>query len=351
MDAASEVAMSNDPKNRPQNSRRDFLRGAVGAAALAETVLAQRPSPNGLPTRRLGRTNEQVSILGIGGGHIGRVAIEDQAAAVRLVHAAIDNGVTFMDNAWAYQDGAAEQALGEALQGGKRQKVFLMTKCTGRDTKFARQCLEDSLRRLKTDHLDLWQFHEVNYDNDPDWIFQKGGLEVALQAKKEGKVRHIGFTGHKDPIIHRKMLNMGDVWETSQMPINVMDYYYRSFQHEIVPLCLSRDVGVIGMKSLGGGAPLGKIVQDTNLTAEECVRFALSQPVSVLVRGWMKVEQIEADARIARDFKPLSFDEQRLILTKAKDEAGDGRHEQFKTTQRFENPIYRKMHGVLLEGS
>jgi predicted aldo/keto reductase-like oxidoreductase len=342
--------MSEDLKTRPQNSRRDFLRGALGVAALAEAALAQRRGSGGLPTRRLGRTNEQVTILGIGGGHIGRVALEDKAAAVRLVHAAIDNGIGFMDNAWAYQDGAAEEAMGEALQGGKRQKVFLMTKCTGRDSKFARQCLEDSLRRLKTDHLDLWQFHEVNYDNDPDWIFQKGGLEVALQAKKEGKVRHIGFTGHKDPIIHHKMLNMGDVWETAQMQINVMDFYYRSFQHEIVPLCLSRDIGVIGMKSLGGGAPLGKIAQDTKVTAEECVRFALSLPISVLVRGFMKVEQIEADAKIASNFKPLSGEEQRMILSKAKDEAGDGRHEQFKTTQRFENPIYRKMHGVLLEG-
>jgi predicted aldo/keto reductase-like oxidoreductase len=339
------------PAARPENTRRDFLRAAVGAAALVEAAMAQSSSSNGLPTRRLGRTNEQVSILGIGGGHIGRVALVDKSAAVRLVHAAIDNGVTFMDNAWAYQDGASEEALGQALQGGKRQKVFLMTKCTGRDTKFAQQCLEDSLRRLKTDHLDLWQFHEVNHDNDPDWIYQKGGLEVALKAKEQGKVRHIGFTGHKDPRIHHKMLNMGDQWETSQMPINVMDFYYRSFQHEIVPLCLARDIGIIGMKSLGGGAPVGKIVKDTNITPEECVRFALSLPISVLVRGWMKVEQIEADARIARDFKPLSGEQQRMILTKAKDEAGDGRHEQFKSTQMFENPIYRKMHGVMLEGS
>ncbi len=337
--------------NRPENTRRDLFRTLLGAGALAGTALAQRPSANGLPTRRLGRTGERVSILGIGGGHIGRVALGDKAAAIRLMHGAIDNGVTFFDNAWAYQDGASEEAMGDALQGGKRDKVFLMTKCSGRDTKFATQCLEDSLRRLKTDRLDLWQFHEVNHDNDPDWIFQKGGLEVALKAQKEGKVRHIGFTGHKDPRIHHKMLNMGDVWETAQMPINIMDFYYRSFQHEIVPLCLARDVGVIGMKSLGGGAPLGKIVQDTNITAEECVRYALSQPISVLIRGWMKVEQMEADVKIARDFQPLSGEEKQIILSKAKDEAGDGRHEQFKSTQRFENPIYRKMHGTLLEGT
>jgi aryl-alcohol dehydrogenase-like predicted oxidoreductase len=181
--------------NRSENTRRDLFRVMLGASALAGVALAQRPSANGLPTRRLGRTGERVSILGIGGGHIGRVALQDKPASIRLMHAAIDHGVTFFDNAWAYQDGAAEEAMGEALQGGKRDKVFLMTKCTGRDTKFAKQCLEDSLRRLKTDRIDLCQFHEVNHDNDPDWIFKKGGLEVALQAKKEGEVRHIGFTG------------------------------------------------------------------------------------------------------------------------------------------------------------
>jgi predicted aldo/keto reductase-like oxidoreductase len=336
--------------DRSSNTRRGFLRAAMGLTAAAQMSLAQQESPLGLPTRRLGRTNERVSILGIGGGHIGRVAVNDRRAAVRLVHGAIDNGVTFMDSAWAYQDGLSEQTLGEALQGARREKVFLMTKCTGRDAEFARRCLEDSLRRLKTDRIDLWQFHEVNHDNDPDWILEKGGLEVALQAKREGKIRHVGFTGHKDPRIHQKMLRMSDAWETSQMPANVMDYFYRSFQHEVMPLCLAKDVGVIGMKSLGGGAPLGKIVQDTDLSAEECVRFALGLPVSVLVRGWMTVEQIEADARIARDFKPLSGDEQATLLSRAKDEAGDGRHEQFKSTQRFDNPIYQKMHGTLIQG-
>jgi hypothetical protein len=161
--------------NHTENTRRDLFRVMLGASALAGAGLAQRPSANGLPTRRLGRTGERVSILGIGGGHIGRVAIQDKPASIRLMHAAIDHGVTFFDNAWAYQDGAAEEAMGEALQGGKRDKIFLMTKCAGRDTKFAKQCLEDSLRRLKTDRIDLWQFHEVNHDNDPDWIFKKGG--------------------------------------------------------------------------------------------------------------------------------------------------------------------------------
>jgi len=338
------------PDQRPAATRRNFIQTALGAAALAQRALAQRSSPNGVPTRRLGRTDEQVAIVGVGGGHIGRIAGDDKPAAIRLMHAAIDNGANFFDNAWAYSDGVAEEAMGDALQGGKRDKVFLMTKNSGRDTKFSKQCLEDSLRRLKTDRIDLWQFHENNHDNDPDWIFEKGGIEVALQAQKEGKVRYIGFTGHKDPRIHNKMISKPYDWATAQMPINPMDYFYRSFQHETLPKCLAKDIGVIGMKSMGGGAPVGKIVSDTSLTAEECLRFALSLPISTLVRGWLTVEQMEADVAVAREFAPLTMEAQRVILAKAREDAGDGRHEQFKSTQRYENPIYRKMHGTMLEG-
>ena len=221
-----------------QNNRRQFLRAAAGMAALAQQAMAQQARPGGVPTRRLGRTNEQVSILALGGAHFGRAAVDDKAAAFRMLHAAIDAGVTFMDNAWMYGDGAAEEFMGEALQqGGRRGKVFLMTKNSGRDAAFSKQCLEDSLRRLRTDHVDLWQFHETNYDNDPDWVFDKGGLKYALQAQQEGKVRYIGFTGHKDPRIHNKMLEKPYDWATAQMPINVMDRFYRSFQSDTAPLC------------------------------------------------------------------------------------------------------------------
>jgi predicted aldo/keto reductase-like oxidoreductase len=240
--------------------------------------------------------------------------------------------------------------MGKGLKGGKRQKVFLMTKNSGRDSEFAKKCLEDSLRRLQTDHLDLWQFHETNYDNDPDWVMEKGGLKFALRAQKEGKVRYIGFTGHKDPRIHNKMLNKAYDWATAQMPINVMDAHYRSFQKETVPLCLAKDVGVIGMKTLGGGPRVAKIPSGTQITAEQCVRYALSQPVSVIVRGWLTMEQIEADLKIATDFKPLSDREKAEIEAMSKPDAGDGRHELFKSTRVFDGPVYRKMHELPVEG-
>ena len=332
------------------DSRRSFLKNAAGVAALAQTAMAQTNRTGGIPTRRLGRTDQQVSILCLGGAHIGRAGSESETEAIRIMHRAIDGGVNFFDNAWVYSDGYAEEVMGKGLKGAWRDKVFLMTKNSGRDEKFSMQCLEDSLRRLQTDYLDLWQFHETNYDNDPDWVFEKGGLKYALQAQRQGKVRFIGFTGHKDPRIHNKMLNKGYDWATTQMPINVMDYFYRSFQRETVPLALSKDVGVIGMKTLGGGPRVAKIPSETKVTAEQCVRYALSQPVSTIVRGWLTMEQLEADLAIAEDFQPLSDAAKARILALARPEAGDGRHELFKSTRVFDGPVYRKMHGLPLEG-
>lgn len=326
-------------------SRRSFLQTAAGGAALTALSpqgLSQR-SGAGVPTRRLGRTDQQVSILCLGGGHIAAVGRRDEAVAIQMMHRAIDEGVTFFDTAWAYGRGYSEELMGKALKGGLRDKVFLMTKCSGRDTDFAKQCLEDSLRRLQVDHIDLWQFHEINWDNDPDWVLERGGLRVALEAQKEGKVRFIGFTGHKDPRIHLKMLGKGYDWATSQMPINVMDYFYRSFQKQVVPVCLNMDVGVIGMKSLGGGP--GIILENTELTPAQCLRFALNVPVSSVVRGWTSMDQMMTDIQTARDFKPLSPVERDEILRLAEPHAGDGRYELFKSTQRFDDPMYRKMHG------
>ena len=328
-------------------TRRTFFQGMFGGAAtaaLAQQAIAQQDGPNGLPTRRLGRTDEQVSILCLGGWHIG--AVEDKNEAIRIMHAAIDEGMTFFDNAWDYHDGGSEEIMGRALaEGGKRDKVFLMTKNTGRDAQFAGQCLEDSLRRLRTDHIDLWQFHEMNYDNDPDWVFEKGGLKTAIEAQKAGKVRYIGFTGHKDPSIHVKMLNKPYEWDTAQMPINVMDAHYRSFQKEAVPVCLARDVGVVGMKSLGGGAPKGEIPSKTDVTHEECRRYALSLPVSTLVVGILSVDELMAEIRIGRGFKPMSDETKAVLLSRVVDVAGDGRHELFKSTQRFDGPNHRRQHG------
>ena len=328
-------------------TRRSFFQGMFGSAAavaMAQQALAQQDSPNGLPTRRLGRTNEQVSILCLGGWHIG--AVENKDEAVRIMHAAIDEGMTFFDNAWDYHDGGSEEIMGRAMSyPGKRDKVFLMTKNCERDYEGSMSNLDDSLRRMKTDRIDLWQFHEMVYDSDPDWVFDKGGLKAALEAQKAGKVRYIGFTGHKDPSIHIKMLNKPYDWDTAQMPVNVLDAHYRSFQKEAVPICLARDVGVVGMKSLGGGSPKGEIPSKTSATYEECRRYALSLPVSTLVVGIRSMDELMADIKIARDFKPMTDDKKAVLLAKVADVAGDGRYERFKSTQNFDGPHHRRQHG------
>ncbi len=335
------------PTDTPSDdSRRTFFRSLLGSAAvaaMAQQAIAQTDSPNGLPTRRLGRTNEQVSILALGGWHIGSVEPKDEA--VRIMHAAIDEGLTFFDSAWDYQMGGSEEIIGRALaQEGKRDKVFLMTKNCERDYAGSMRCLDDSLRRLRTDRIDLWQFHEMVYDNDPDWVFEKGGLKAALEAQKAGKVRHIGFTGHKDPRIHRKMLAKPYDWATAQMPINVMDWHFRSFQREVVPVCLNQDVGVLGMKSLGGGGTAGRIPTETEITHEQCRRYSLSLPISSLVAGIISMEELKAEVAIARNFKPMSDAEKEELLAIAKPHAGDGRHELFKSTQNYDGPHHRAQH-------
>ncbi len=332
-----------------RESRRNFVTRALSVAALADRVIAQTSSAaaTGMPMRVLGRTGVRVSIVGIGGWHIG--AVPDKKEAVRIMHAAIDEGINFFDNAWDYQDGGAETVMGEALAGGKRNKVFLMTKNCERDYKGSMKNLEDSLRRLKTDRLDLWQFHEMVYDNDPDWVFEKGGLKAALEAQKAGKVRFIGFTGHKDPRIHLKMLAKPHNWDTAQMPINVLDYSYRSFQNEVVPVCLKKNVGIIGMKGLAGGYPQGRLLSHVKLTAEECYRYCLSLPVAVQVMGINSMEQLKADIALARNFQPLTTQAKQQLLAKVKDVAGDGRHELFKSTKNFDGPHHRRQHDFAVD--
>ncbi len=330
-------------------SRRDFMAGTAGVlsiTALAEQVIAQTSpaSATGLPTRVLGRTGQRVSILCLGGWHIG--SVKDEAESIRIMHAAMDEGMTFFDNSWDYHDGHSETLMGKALkQDGRRKKVFLMTKNCERDYAGSKKCLEDSLRRMQTDYLDLWQFHEMVYDNDPDWVFEKGGLKAALEARKEGKVRYIGFTGHKDPVIHLKMLGKPHDWDTAQMPINALDAFYRSFQKQVVPVCLSKDVGVIGMKGLAGGYPEGRMVSHMKMTAAECYRYCLSQPVATQVVGITSMAQLKADIALGRNFKPMTAAESEALLARVKDEAGDGRHELFKSAKDFDGPHHRRQHG------
>jgi predicted aldo/keto reductase-like oxidoreductase len=303
--------------------------------------MLSQPSPTGVPTRALGKTGVQVSILGLGGHHQARP--KEESDSIRLVHAAIDNGITFLDNAWDYHDGRAEEVMGKALaMDGYRKKAFLMTKVCDRDYAGAMKHLEDSLRRLRTDVIDLWQFHECNYYNDPEMIQEKGGLRAALEAKKQGKVRFIGFTGHKHPRIHRKMLALNFPWDACQMPNNVMDYRFESFRHEVMPECAKRGVGVIGMKGCGGD---GNMLKDGVVTVEECYRYFLSQPISTQVVGLANMDDLNRALAIVRGFKPMSAPELQTLTSSVKDVAGDGRYEHFKTTQRYDAMHHRKQHG------
>ena len=330
-------------------SRRKFMQTALTTAtalSLADQILAQTQTTNGrgIPTRPLGNTGERVSILCLGGWHIARAS--DQAESIRIMHAAVDEGVTFFDNAWDYHDGGSEEMMGKALaDGSRRKKVFLMTKNCERDYAGSMKNLEESLRRLRTDYLDLWQFHEMNYDNDPDWVFEKGGLKLALEAQKAGKVRYIGFTGHKDPIIHLKMLGKPYHWAGAQMPINIMDAHYRSFENQVVPVCLTRKVGVIGMKSLGGGSPKGRIPDQGGVSAPDCIRYSLSQPVSTLVVGLQSMDDLRQSIGVARDFKPMPEKEMAELRDRVRTVATDGRHELFKSTKNFDGPHHRRQHG------
>ena len=332
------------------NNRREFLQASLAAgaalAAAANGQSADDASSKGLPTRPLGKTGERVSIICLGGWHIG--SVKDEAEAIKIMHTALDEGLTFFDNAWDYHDGGSEEIMGKALSmDGKRKKCFLMTKNCGRDAKTVKQHLDDSLRRLRTDHIDLVQFHEMNYDNDPDWILERGCLAEMLKAQKAGKVRYLGFTGHKDPRIHLEMLRRYNKWDTAQMPINICDYYYRSFQTQVVPEANRRGVAPIGMKSLGGGRDRqGRFVAAGVCTAAEARRYALSQDIASLVCGIDSMEVLKQDIGLARDFKRLSEEELDQLRNKVKAVAGDGRHERFKSTQMFDGPYHRQQHGL-----
>jgi uncharacterized protein len=326
------------------SSRREFLHATVAAGATAgiatsSSAATDEPSTP-LPMRPLGKTGERVSCLGLGGWHIGSVKSEKEA--VRIMHAAIDEGLRFFDNAWDYHDGHSEELMGLALADpSKRKQVFLMTKNCGRDAKEVQKHLDDSLRRLNTDHLELVQFHEINYDDDPEWIIERGCLAEIQKAQKAGKVRFIGFTGHKSPHIHLKMLGV-HAWDTVQMPVNVCDAFYRTFVKQVLPEATRPATAVIGMKSLGGGR--GEFVQKKICSAEDAHRDALSQGIATLVTGIDSMDVLKHNIATARNFKPLEGQELDALLAKVKPEAGDGRHEHFKSTQKFDSPYHQKQH-------
>jgi aryl-alcohol dehydrogenase-like predicted oxidoreductase len=296
-----------------------------------------------VPKKALGRTGEQVSAMGLGGYHLGS-ANTDQVAN-EIVAKALDYGVTFFDNAWEYHDGLSEERLGRALK-GKRQQVLLMTKvCThGRDKNVAMRMLEESLRRLQTDHLDVWQIHEVIYENDPDLIFAPNGVAEALQqAKSQGKVRFIGFTGHKDPEIHLKMLSHNFPFDTVQMPLNCFDATFRSFEMNVLPEAQRRGMAVLGMKSLGGS---GEMVRHGGITAQQGLRYAMSLPVATTISGIDSMEVLNQNLAVAVNFQPLNAVEMKGLRDQCAAYAGDGRNELFKTTTKYDGKIGREQHHV-----
>ena len=295
----------------------------------------------GIPRRPLGRTGVEVSALALGGSHFAEAKTERES--IRIVHEAIDAGVDFMDNAWESHDGLSEELMGKALA-GRRHGVFLMTKlCShGRDKKFALRQLEQSLRRLKTDYLDLWQIHEVVYESDPDLHFAPGGAAEALaEAKRDGKVRFVGFTGHKDPDIHLKMLAHGFPFDTCQLPLNVFDASFRSFERRVLPELLRRGIAPLGMKSMGGeGQPVKKRV----VSAEEALRYAMSLPVASTVSGIDSLRILRQNLRVARGFEPYTPGEMKALRDRCAEAAADGRFELYKTSMHFDGPPGRKQH-------
>jgi aryl-alcohol dehydrogenase-like predicted oxidoreductase len=283
-----------------------------------------------------------VSAIGLGGYHLGK--LESEREAIRIAHAAIDAGITFMDNAWEYHRGRAETMMGKAIA-DRRERVFLMTKvCThGRGRREAMRQLEQSLRRLKTDVLDLWQIHECVYDNDPARHFARGGVaDALLDAKRQGKVRFIGFTGHKHPAIHLAMLARDYPFDACQLPLNCFDASFRSFEREVLPLLVARGIAPLGMKSLGGDA---RQVTKKVVTAEEALRYAMSLPVATTISGIDSMRVLRQNLKVARGFRRLSAREMEALRRRVRDEATDGRFELYKTTAQHEGPVGRTQHG------
>ncbi len=324
-------------------TRREFIRQAVsGVCAATFLPLGRTIAAEGIPKRTLGRTGAEVSILGLGGNDA--AGIRDDTEAIRFIRRAIDMGITFMDNAWEYRRGRAEEILGRALRDGYRNKVFVMTKHHGRDKQTALKHLDDSLRRLQTDVIDLWQFHEVVYPRDPEMIFTLGGIEAAKEAKQAGKVRFIGFTGHKNPAYLKDMLDRDYEWDAVQMPLNVMDAHFKSFQKNILPILLERNIGVIAMKSLACG-----FIQRANVVQPaEAINYVLNLPIDTLVSGMRDMDILETNVALARNFKPMSDEEQKVLLAKTKEAASEGEYEPFKTTRDFDGRIGKELHGIPL---
>src|ERR1700733_14705803 len=325
--------------------RRDFLKSATAASvaaatgATAQTMTHAKPikqsqSPD-MIYRELGTTGEKVSAIGLGGYHIGKQPNPDDS--IKLIHTAIDHGITFMDNCWDYNEGISEVRMGQALRNGYREKVFLMTKMDGRTKVEYNKQLEQSLGRLQTDMIDLVQFHEVIRMEDPDRIFAAGGaIEAAIAARHAGKIRYIGFTGHKDPLVHLRMLETAQKhsfhFDTVQMPINVMDAHFRSFEKEVMPVALKQGIGILAMKTFGDPY----ILKSNTVQPIEALHYGLTQPVSVVITGIDNTQTLDQAFEAARTFKPLDQAQISSLLARTATAASEGKFELFKTTNHFD---------------
>ena len=330
-----------------QVDRREFMNSALLAASITEVAsgATESAAPRPVETRRgdmlyrsFGKTGETVSVLGVGGSHIGLTSSDE--LAIRIVRTAVDRGVNFMDNSWDYNNGngQAETKMGKALRDGYRKKVFLMTKVDGRTKPEAAKQLDVSLKRLQTDHIDLLQFHEVIRMEDPDRFFADGGaLEAFLEARKAGKIRYIGFTGHKDPAVHLRMLDLartqGFHFDAVLFPSNVMDWSFRSFVHQVMPVAIRDGIAIQTMKSMGD-----KFVLEAGVASPtECLQYALSQPTSVVIHGMEKMEYLEHSLEVVKNFKPMSAEQISALGARAKQAAMTGKYELFKTTSHFDS--------------
>ncbi|RKG67995.1 aldo/keto reductase [Corallococcus sp. CA054B] len=322
-------------------TRKEFL-AATLSLMVAPPVLGASPrkakNAPAVPRRKLGRTGQEVSCIGLGGFHIGKQ--KEESESIALIRGALDQGINFLDNCWDYNDGKSEERMGKALRDGYRAKAFLMTKIDGRDKKTAAKQIDESLQRLQTDHLDLLQLHEVIRDTDPDRAFAEGGaIEAMKDAQKAGKARFLGFTGHKSPDIHLKMLETakqhGFRFDTVQLPLNVMDAHFNSFEKRVLPVLVKEGIGVLAMKSMGD--PF--ILDSKTVTAPECLRYNLSLPVSVVITGIDSQERLQQALTAARTFKPLTEKDVQALLARTKDAAQDGAYEKYKTSHHFDGTV------------
>lgn len=338
---------SNDGDEQLLNSqssdltRREFVTRAIvtGVALSVGSPSWAIETKEGMIYRTLGRTGEKISAIGLGGFHIGIQKEEKESLAI--IRSAIDRGITFMDNCWDYNDGGSEVRMGKALRDGYRDKVFLMTKIDGRNKAAAAKQIDESLQRLQTDHVDLMQFHEIIRMEDPDRIFAEGGAMEAMQeAKKAGKVHYIGFTGHKDPVVHLRMLEIATEhkfrFDAVQMPLNVMDAHFRSFEHKVLPVLVKEGIGVLGMKSMADGL----ILKSKTASPVECLHYALNLPTSVVITGLDSMKLLDQAVEAARTFKPLSEEMVAELLARTSEAAAQGKFELFKTDTRFDGTAH-----------